>query len=561
VTTYDAVVVGAGHNGLVTAGYLARAGLRVVVVERAEEVGGLTRTLDLAPGYRAPGPIHAVGGLRRSVIRDLGLSSHGVRLVRPEVAAFAPDPEGGGIALSRDPHRASEEIKARSPRDAEGFLTLDRRIRSVSSFLAYVAASTPPDLERPSLADALTGLTLGRAFRRLGERARREALRMLPMPAADLVGDFVKEDLLRALLAARGVSLTAIGPWAAGSGAWLLLRSVGGGGAAGDTAFAVGGPGALAGSLASAARAFGAEIRTGSEVVAVTTRGDRATGVALGSGEEIAGRAVVSSADPKRTLGLLDPEVAGPTLLWRARNLRAPGSVAKVNLALDGPVPFRGAEEEALSGRIVVAPGIDHLERAADDAKYGRISEEPFLEVTIPTLSDPSLAPDGGHVVSVLFHSAPGDLRKGRWDKRTRDRVGGRTVKALERYAPGISDRVVALQVLAPPDIQREFGPTNGCVLHLEPGLDQFFAWRPLLGHARHRLAIPGLYLAGSGAHPGGGVTGAPGANAAREILRDLTASLGAPRRAPWPARPRAPRRRPAAGGPSARCRGARSFR
>jgi phytoene dehydrogenase-like protein len=522
VTAYDAVVVGAGHNGLVTAGYLARAGLRVVVLERAEEVGGLTRTLDLAPGYRAPGPIHTVGGLRRSVVRDLGLRSHGLRVVRPEVAGFAPDPEGGGIALPRDPQRASEEIKARSPRDAEGYLKLDRRIRSVSSFLAYVAASTPPDLERPSLADALTGLTLGRAFLRLGERARREALRMLPMPAADLVGDFVQGDLLRALLAARGVSLTGMGPWAAGSGAWLLLRSVGGGGAAGDTVLAIGGPGALAEALASAARAFGAEIRTRSEVVAITTRGYRAIGVALGSGAEIAARAVVSSADPKRTLTLVAPEVAGPTLLWRARSLRAPGCVAKVNLALDGPAPFRGVEDHALAGRIVVADGIDHLERAADDAKYGRISEGAFLEVTIPTLSDPSLAPEGGHVVSALFHSAPRDLRKGRWDERTRDRVADRTVKALERYAPGISARVVARQVLAPPDLEREFGPTNGCVLHLEPGLDQFFAWRPLLGHARYRFAIPGLYLAGSGAHPGGGVTGAPGANATREILKDL---------------------------------------
>jgi phytoene dehydrogenase-like protein len=522
VTAYDAVVVGAGHNGLVAAAYLARAGRRVLVLERAEAIGGLTRTVDVAPGYRAPGPIHTVGGLRRSVIRDLGLRSLGLRVVHPDIAAFAPDPDGGGIALPRDPERASEEIKARSPGDAEGYLRLDRRIRSVSSFLAYVAASTPPDLERPSLADALTGLTLGRAFRKLGERARRETLRMLPMPAADLVGDFVQDDLLRALLAARGISLTAMGPWAAGSGAWLLLSSTAGGGAAGDTGYALGGPGALADALASAARGFGAEIRSGAEVAAITTRRDRATGVALGSGEEIAARVVVSAADPRRTLALLAPEVAGPMLLWRARNLRAPGSMAKVNLALDGPAPFRGVEEGALAGRIVVATGIDHLERAADDFKYGRISEEPFLEVTIPTLSDPSLAPEGGHVVSVVSHSAPADLRKGRWDKRTRDRIGDRTVKILERYAPGISDRVVGRQVLAPPDIEREFGPTNGCVLHLEPGLDQFFAWRPLLGHARYRFAIPGLYLAGSGAHPGGGVTGAPGANAAREILKDL---------------------------------------
>jgi phytoene dehydrogenase-like protein len=523
VSGYDAVLVGAGHNGLVAAAYLAKAGRRVVVLERAEEVGGLARTLEIAPGYRAPGPLATVGGLRRSAVRDLGLASHGLRVVRPEVAAFAPDPDGGGIALHRDPHRAAEEVKSRSPADAEGYLRLDRRVRSVASFLAYVAAATPPDLEHPSLADAVTGLTLGRAFRRLGERARREALRMLPMPAADLVGDFVGDERLRALLAARGVSLTAMGPWAAGSGAWLLLRSVGGGGVAGDTAHAIGGPGALAQALASSARGYGAEIRTEEEVVAVTTRDDRATGVALATGEEIAARVVVSAADPKRTLGLLTPEVAGPTLLWRGRNLRAPGSAALVNLALDGSPAFPGVNDmSAVAGRIVIGDGIDQLEQAADDFKYGRISETPFLEVTIPTISDPSLAPEGGHVVSVLFHSAPHELRKGRWDKRTRDRVGDRTVKVLERYAPGISDRVVARQVLGPPDLEREFGPTDGCALHLEPGLDQFFAWRPLLGHARYRFAIRGLYLAGAGAHPGGGVTGAPGANAAREILKDL---------------------------------------
>jgi phytoene dehydrogenase-like protein len=215
--------------------------------------------------------------------------------------------------------------------------------------------------------------------------------------------------------------------------------------------------------------------------------------------------------------------VAGPTLLWRGRHIRTPGSVAKVNLALSILPAFGDVGDTALlTGRIVIGPGIDHLERAADDHKYGRISEAPWLEVTIPSITDPGLAPEGKHVLSALFHSAPYRMREGEWEAKTRERVADAAVAALEVHAPGISKVVEARQVLSPPDLEADFGLTGGCILHAEPGLDQFFAWRPLLGHARYRFGIPGLYLAGSGAHPGGGITGGPGANAAREILSDL---------------------------------------
>jgi phytoene dehydrogenase-like protein len=515
---YDAVVVGAGHNGLVCAGSLARAGLSVLVLERDQEVGGASKTVEIAPGYRAPALLHDAGRLRGGVIRGL----QGLRLLRPEVPAFAPDPDGGGIALHRDPDRTVEELKPRSPHDAEAYPGFDRRIRSMASFMAYVAAATPPDVEEPSLRDAIAGLRLGRAFRKLGDRAGREVLRTLPMPVADLVGDFLETDLLRALVASRGLALTAMGPWTAGSALVLLFDAVGGGGAAGQTAYVPGGPGALARALDAAARGAGAEVRTGAEVVGVASRNDRATGVVLASGEEVAARVVVSAADPKRTLRWLDPVVAGPTLLWRGRHIRASGVVAKVNLALARLPSFRDVDDPALlSGRIVIGPGIDHLERAADDAKYGRVSEAPWLEATIPSLTDDTLAPETGHVMSVFFHSAPCDLREG-WSTEARDRVGDLTLEALETYAPGITGLVEARQILAPPDIEERFGVTNGAILHAEPGLDQFFAWRPLLGHARYRFGIPGLYLAGSGAHPCGGITGAPGANAAREILSDL---------------------------------------
>jgi phytoene dehydrogenase-like protein len=330
-------------------------------------------------------------------------------------------------------------------------------------------------------------------------------------------------------VAARGVQYPAMGPWSAGTSGVLVADSAGSdGGAAGQAVFARGGPEALARALLRAAVGAGAEVWTGSGVAAIRTADDRAVGVTLESGQEVDSGVVVSAIDPKRTLlELLEPMAIGPTLAWRAGNLRMPGTVAKVNLALDGLPAFgavRDGDTTPLSGRILVAPGIDYLERGFDASKYGRISEEPYLEATIPSLLDPSLAPQGHHVMSVLMQWAPYRLREGDWSAE-RDRLGDLVVKTLEAYAPGLGDRVVARQVLTPVDLEREYGLTGGHPFHGEPGLDQFFAWRPLLGHARYRLAVRGLYLCGSGAHPGGGVTGGPGANAAREILADAKRS------------------------------------
>jgi phytoene dehydrogenase-like protein len=283
-----------------------------------------------------------------------------------------------------------------------------------------------------------------------------------------------------------------------------------------------GGPGRLGQALASAARSFGGEVRYEADVAAITTRRDEVTGVVLAGGEELSARAVASGADPKRTLlDLVDPTALGPTMLWRADNLRAPGTVAKVHLALDALPSFEDGDPTRLRGRIVLAAGIDELERAFDASKYGAVSEAPYLEATIPTLNDPSLAPEGQHVMSVLVQYAPYRLREGDWDAR-RDEVGDLVLNRLESVAPGLSGMVRDRQVLTPPDLERDYGVTEGHPLHLEPGLDQFFAWRPMLGLGRYRTPIRGLYLCGAGSHPGGGLTGAPGANAAREILADL---------------------------------------
>ncbi|HEY3209847.1 MAG TPA: NAD(P)/FAD-dependent oxidoreductase [Actinomycetota bacterium] len=521
----DAVVVGAGHNGLVTAAYLARAGLRTVVLERRDEPGGALATAEIAPGYRVPALAHTVGRLWTSVVRDLRLHEHGLDPIAPEVRLFAPQPDGRSLTLWADRARTARELRGWSARDSEAYPLFDQKVRSLSSFLAHVHASTPPDLKKPSASDALAGLKLARAFRGLGKKGTRELLRVLPMAVADFVGEAFETDALRGAIAARGIQYAAMGPWSAGTTAVLLADSAGNdGGAAGQTVFVRGGPGSLAGSLASAARSSGVEIRSGAEVVRVTSSGDRVTGVALSSGEEISSPIVVCGIDPKRTLlSLVDPAAVGPSLVWRAGNLRLPGVVAKVNLALSGLPTFvadGGAESERLKGRIAVAPGIDYLERGFDASKYGRVSEQPYLEATIPSLADPGLAPEGGHVMSVLVQWTPYHRREGDWDAE-RDGLGDLVLKTLDALAPGISDLVVARQVITPLDLERDYGLTEGHPLHGEPGLDQLFAWRPMLGHSRYRLALRGLYLCGSGAHPGGGVTGGPGANAAREILAD----------------------------------------
>jgi phytoene dehydrogenase-like protein len=525
IAPYDAVVIGAGHNGLVTGAYLAKAGHRVLILERRDRVGGILGNAELGPRVAAPLLAHTVGRLRPSVVRDLGLEARGLRLIRPEVRVFAPQPDGRAITLWGDVRRTADELRPLSPQDAQAYPAFDQRVRAIASFVARLDLMTPPDIQNPGLPDAIAGLKLGRAFRRLGHRAGRETLRVLPMPVADLVGEALERDELRGAIASRALQFTAMGPRAAGTAAVLLADSAGNdGGAAGQTVFAQGGPAALAAALASAAGSFGAEIRLRAEVDKVTTRDGRATGVALSTGEEITARVVISSVDPKATLlGFVDPEELGPTLVWRASNIRTPGAVAKVNLALSGLPAFAGADgDERLRGRIVIAPGIDYLERGADAAKYRRVSAEPSLEATIPTLVDPTLAPEGQHVMSVIVQWTPYRLRDGaQWDAE-REGLGDLVVKTLEAYAPGLADLITARQILTPVDLARDLGLTNGHVLHGEPGLDQFFAWRPLLGFARYRMPIVGLYLCGSGAHPGGGITGGPGENAAREVLADL---------------------------------------
>ena len=528
VSSYDAIVIGGGHNGLVTAAYLGKAGLRTVLLERRDRLGGAVGTTELAPGSRVPTLAHTVGRLRPSVVRDLELKRHGLSLIGPDVRVFAPGLDGDAVVLWGDAARTADGLRARSAADAEHYAGFDRLVRSLAGFLGELAGRTPPDIGSPGLADALTGLQLGRTFRGLGRDDGRTITRVLPMAIADFVAESFASDAVQAAIAWRGVQYTAMGPWSAGTTAVLLGDSAGNdGGAAGQTVFVRGGPGALTATLQTAALANGVTIRTDAEVVSVTSRDGRATGVVLAGGETLDARAVVAGIDPKRLLtGLLDPVAVGPNLLWRAGNIRTPGTVAKVNLALAGLPVFPAARDDTrlLRGRILIAPGIDAMERAHDAAKYGRYPDAPIMEATIPSLADASLvegAAPGTHVMSVIVQSTPYRLREGSWDD-ARESFGDLVVKTLDGYAPGLAALVTARQVITPLDLERDYGLTGGHPMHGEHGLDQFFLWRPLLGHARYRIALDGLYLAGAGSHPGGGVTGQNGQNAAREIVSDL---------------------------------------
>jgi phytoene dehydrogenase-like protein len=528
-TSYDAVVLGGGHNGLTVAAYLARAGRSVLVVECRERLGGAADTAVLASGVRIPAVAHTVGRLRATVVRELGLRGHGLELLAPDVRAFVPQPDGRSVALWRDRAPTVASLRAWSDADADAYGAFDAHVRALARFLKDLGDEVPPDIAAPGISDALTGLRLGRAFKGLGRDDGRTILRVLAMAVADFVAESFASDPVRAALAWRGVRHTAMGPWSAGTTKVLLDDAAGtDGGASGETVFARGGPGAVAGALAAAARAAGAEIRTGAEVVAVTSRDGRATGVALASGEEIGARVVVAGIDPKRLLTtLVDPVAIGPSLRWRAANIRTPGRVAKVNLVLDGLPEFPAAagDPRLLRGRILVGmTGIDAVEAVFDHSKYGRFGDALVIEATIPSLVDPSLvadAPEGTHVLSALVQWVPYALRDSTWDER-REALGDTVVGTLETVAPGLSARIRDRHILTPPDLEREYGLTGGHPLHAEPGLDSFFLWRPLVGWARHRMPLDGLYLAGSGAHPGGGITGAPGRNAAREVLADL---------------------------------------
>jgi phytoene dehydrogenase-like protein len=521
----DIIIIGGGHNGLVTAFYLAKAGFKPLIIERRGQPGGAAITEEFHPGFRCSTLAHSAGPIRPDIVRDMRLERHGLKFISPDVSAVALSPDGRALVLHNDVAKSVQEIARFSQKDAEKYPDLQRTLGKIGKVLDGALRLSPPNIDDPSKGDLWAMLQTGRAIRKLGKKDMYRLLRWGPMAVADLAAEFFETELLRATVASRGTFGTCFGPWSAGSSLVLLIRAAGDSHPAGSAYFATGGMGAVTQAMSTAAQQAGTEIRTGVEVIEVRVKDGAATGIVLSTGEEISARAVVSNADPKRTLlKLVDPTHLSPDFVQRLQHYRMLGTVAKVNLALSSLPVFTALNEHAngtLGGRIHIGPEIDYLERAFDEAKYGSFSRQPYLEIAIPSLTDRSLAPEGKHVMSVYMQYAPYKLKNSNWDKE-RVALGDTVVKTLTAYAPNLPDLILHHQIITPQDLEDEYGLTGGHIFHGELALDQFFTMRPLLDWARYRTPITNLYLCGSGTHPGTGLTGGSGANAAREILKDV---------------------------------------
>ena len=513
---HDAIVVGAGHNGLVCAATLARAGRSVLVLEASERVGGLAVTREFAPGFRVSAGAHLLHQMPAALIAELGLLEHGLKLAAQALPSTALSPDGPPLALGD-----LAALGARSAADARVWPAFEARLGRFAGLLQGLLAAPPPRLGTQSWSDRRALATLALRLRLLGRRDMREFLRIIGMNAYDLLDDEFETPLLKGALGLDAVLGTNFGPRAPGTVLTLLYR-LAATRAAGSAALAqpAGGMGAVSEALANAARHAGATIRTGAAVKRIQVSDDRASGVVLESGETLRARRVISNADARTTfLRLLGAEHLDTGFVRRVDHFRSRGLAAKFHLALEREPAFTGVDRRALGGRLLIAPSLDYLERAWNHSKYGEWSRAPALEITVPTVNDPALAPPGRHVLSAIVQYAPYAPEGGWASERAGFAAAIRAV--LEAHAPGIGALIVAEELLTPADLEREFGATGGHWHHGELAFDQFYMVRPVPGAAQHQTPVAGLYLCGASCHPGGGVMGVAGRNAARRVLAE----------------------------------------
>jgi phytoene dehydrogenase-like protein len=518
-TDYEVIIVGGDPNGLAAAARLAQRGRRVLVLERRAALGGAFSSEELFPGFHFNTGWPDAGLLDAQLTKDLNLAQHGLEFIKSPVAAHAL---GSGITLWRDPHRSASELHEHSIPDAQAFMDYAQEAERYAGLLQRMARMAPPALNYRPLRLLLAWAGAGLAARRLGPRGLMDFLRVLPMSARHYLDRHFASDALKGLLGAASVAELMQGPRAAGTAFKLLYGQMAGASGGYRSAQRVsGGLGALNQALAAAASAAGAEIRTGTEVQRILVEDYRAVGVQMADGSRIAATAILSIASPRRTLlnWVGGPQLE-PRVVRRLRNIKYQGSSATVHLALSALPAFKASQEQ-LSGDIVLCPSLDYAERAYDAAKHGQLSPEPVLIARIPSLLDAGLAPKGQHAMSITVRYAPYRLRDGDWDSQ-REALGDLALRTLEQYAPGLNKLVLHRNVITPLDYESDYGLAEGAFTQGQMGLDQLLTMRPIPGFAGYRSPVEGLYLGGDGAHPGGGVSGRPGYNAAKQILEEL---------------------------------------
>jgi phytoene dehydrogenase-like protein len=520
-TRYDAIVIGGGHNGLTSAAYLARAGRKVLVLERRHVLGGAAVTEEVFPGFRFSVCSYVVSLLRPEIIRDLDLPRHGLEIL-PLDGTFTPMPNGDYLWRVNDHARTRREIARHSKLDAEAYDEYGKAMVEMARFVKPILNMTPPDPTSLHPRDLMKLLFLGRRFRALSDLDRYNQLQLMTMSAVDFLDQWFETDVLKATMSASGIIGTFLGVRSPGT-AYVLLHHYMGeiDGAFRSWGFARGGTGAISNAIAAAAREAGAEVRTEAPVARIRVRNGRADGVVLSNGDELDAGLVLSSVDPNLTfLRFIDRKELPDEFVAEVQRYKFRGSSGKVNLALDALPDFTCLPGEGphLRGALSISPSVEYMERAYDQAKYGEFSRRPYVDMVIPTLTDPSVAPPGKHILSCFVQYAPYKLANGTWDEQ-REAFGDTVIDTIADYAPNIRDIIVHRQVLTPLDLEREFGLTEGNIFQGELTLEQLFFARPVPGWAKYETPIKNLWMCGSATHPGGGIMGAPGRNAALRIL------------------------------------------